>query len=562
MLKQAMTKLDSLNNEILRDFQLDQEDSAIAFKNFKCFTEELVPRILRELRREDQTALSPSLVALLGDCAHKPVNEIIVRCAICCTTLGNERYINIHVQDINLVEEFESGVSRLTGHLHSKHEARFYPECLCDDAQYVASELRSVQVISKRITAKVNDIFSNGKLTGLILQPSIQRSAVFLPDYPGCSGHGILGRTLVDCLGRNFLHRHLDCMISQDDDRIGDARAVLGIHADLRTGTDLLGRTPLHIAMEKNCFLTTAFGDLLRTPLINVQTLYGHTPLHYLAIGPTKSTSHFKNPATCAKPGIFRYLETDVKDDRGKSALSIVIEKGNLSRVKFFTENFYINTNPLDDAFGASLIIKAIEAERIEVLDYLFGLPQVDVNYTNCSGNTLLHYVVEKKSRLSLMLLGNCKELEWNKANKRGETALHYAAGVLADKRILDYFSKHQASIDVNAKDRRGQTPLHWAAGYPQSGNVSILLNFQGVDVNAQDDRGRTPLMHLLCNGWRERISEFYPASNSLTSDSRINLDVKDNDGRTIIDLVQLWYPEKCAQIIPYLKGYSRQFLF
>ena len=82
-----------------------------------------------------------------------------------------------------------------------------------------------------------------------------------------------------------------------------------------------------------------------------------------------------------------------------------------------------------------------------------------------------------------------------------------------------------QANFDVNARDEKGCTPLMKAAENGKQDCVQLLLE-HGADVYMQDKEGMTAPMHSVFAGHQIDVLL-----------ERADLDVKDNDGYTMLHL-------------------------
>lgn len=91
--------------------------------------------------------------------------------------------------------------------------------------------------------------------------------------------------------------------------------------------------------------------------------------------------------------------------------------------------------------------------------------------------------------------------------------------------------------IDINTKDENGKTILMVACEDSINDKcpltMVITLIDLGADINYQDANGLTPLMHAINN----TISGYYRAE-LLLKNKKINLELKDNTGKTALDYV------------------------
>jgi hypothetical protein len=164
------------------------------------------------------------------------------------------------------------------------------------------------------------------------------------------------------------------------------------------------------------------------------------------------------------------------------------------------------------------------------------------------------------------------------KLGERGETQLHHCArnGLTTSvKRLLSI-----RNINVNLKDVNKDTPLHDAAYY---GHIEItrLLLQNGADVNAKSNRGNTPLhyaalnghvdiLHLLVeNGADLEVQNNYgeralhcaadqgdlPFIQELISRYHVDINARDNDGRTALSWARHGDPHPHPTVITFLQA-------
>ena len=109
-----------------------------------------------------------------------------------------------------------------------------------------------------------------------------------------------------------------------------------------------------------------------------------------------------------------------------------------------------------------------------------------------------------------------------------------------------------QADANPNVRDQANETPLHIAC-YSKSTTlseiVSLLIN-AGADVNAQDTLKRSPL-HVAAHNHN------YVAAQLLLNTLYIDSTLKDNSGRTALDIVQN-YPIPSDQDIENIPEYTQ----
>ncbi len=130
---------------------------------------------------------------------------------------------------------------------------------------------------------------------------------------------------------------------------------------------------------------------------------------------------------------------------------------------------------------------KAIELDNVRLLRPLLD-GGLDPNTTDERGNTGLLVAVRDGCFEVAGLLLSTRQIEVDKANAAGETALMMAAlrgHAPWVVRLLD----RGASIN-----RSGWTPLHYAASGPEPKVLALLLE-RGAQLEASSANGTTPLM-------------------------------------------------------------------
>jgi FtsZ-binding cell division protein ZapB len=159
-------------------------------------------------------------------------------------------------------------------------------------------------------------------------------------------------------------------------------------------------------------------------------------------------------------------------------------------------------------------------------------------------GRTQLHFCVRKGLTSSVKRLLSIRNINVNVKNVNGSTPLHDAAwkGRVEIVRLL-----LQNGAEVNAKDNHGNTPLHCAAS---DGNVDILhlLVVNGADLEVQDDDGWRALHDAAIRGYLPIIQE-------LISRYHVDINARDNDGRTALSRARHGFPHPHSTVISFLQS-------
>jgi len=114
-----------------------------------------------------------------------------------------------------------------------------------------------------------------------------------------------------------------------------------------------------------------------------------------------------------------------------------------------------------------------------------------DVNVEDVDGNTPLH--VAKNEEVALELINANADI---KANKRGQTPLHIAAGRCYARVVKELLRRGASAVDVE-----NNSPLHYAVrccDYKRRYEMIKALLEAGVDVNLRNKDGETALLTLL----------------------------------------------------------------
>jgi hypothetical protein len=159
-------------------------------------------------------------------------------------------------------------------------------------------------------------------------------------------------------------------------------------------------------------------------------------------------------------------------------------------------------------------------------------------------GKTQLHHCAENGFTTSVIRLLSIRNINVNVKDVDGWTPLHDAArnGHIEIARLL-----LQNGAKVNAKDRWDRTPLHIAAF---RGHVDILhlLVENGADLEAQTNDGRRALH------WAANYGHL-PFIQELISRYYVDINARDNDGRTALSRLRLGNSHSHSPVIAFLQA-------
>ncbi|MFC1670901.1 ankyrin repeat domain-containing protein [Spirochaetota bacterium] len=239
------------------------------------------------------------------------------------------------------------------------------------------------------------------------------------------------------------------------------------------------GKTPLMVAIEKD-------NNRLANSLISsganlmIKNRFGQTIMHSLAS--QKSTTLLKSILqTGAK------FEIDLKDNAGKTPISIAVSKNRLSVVQYLVE-LGANINGKNEK-GNSLLISASENDYNGIIFFLI-LKGAKINVKNSQGESLLLLSLKKENRKLLKTLIE-RKVNINEVQVNRKTPLVYMLEKEKSKK-RDEIAK--ILLDSNArfkiKSREGNTPLAISVTRSFWKIVNYLLA-KGANPNGTDYQGK-----------------------------------------------------------------------
>ncbi|XP_062086574.1 protein ACCELERATED CELL DEATH 6-like [Humulus lupulus] len=316
---------------------------------------------------------------------------------------------------------------------------------------------------------------------------------------------------------------------------------ILDLYPWLLHETNHSGDTPLHVAARLG---HSDLVKLITSFLKNDQRGGGGAGTFPLrALNEKKDTALHNAVKYGHSDVVISLIEEDsglvyISNDSGESPLFIAVDKG-----------FYKVANSILGSISDLCRSYGLGRDNMTVMHAVaFGVPDDQVLVTK--------------------LLEKCNAEFLEEKDKRGRTALHYAAYV-GNSKVVELFLKHNRSIayikDDNGMsamhisamkghidvinelvkhcpdvcellDNNNQTPLHVAV---QSGRVDTVWNFlhrsdhfDGIMPNEQDNQGNTPLHVAALNGHLEILM-------MLAKDPRVEKKASNHMGMTVIEIIQ-----------------------
>ncbi|KAG0137826.1 ankyrin repeat-containing domain protein [Tuber indicum] len=101
-------------------------------------------------------------------------------------------------------------------------------------------------------------------------------------------------------------------------------------------------------------------------------------------------------------------------------------------------------------------------------------------------------------------------------------------------------------TFNVNLPGSRGWTPLHSAAVFGEGASASLLLAHPEIDVNTVDNERSTPLISAVRSG----VVNLPRVVQLLAEDGRVNVNARDNQGRTALHWAIAERDEEAVRIL------------
>lgn len=163
----------------------------------------------------------------------------------------------------------------------------------------------------------------------------------------------------------------------------------------------------------------------------------------------------------------------------------------------------------VQDKKGKTALIRAIQNEHEQTIDFLLQAPDLDVNIADMTGNTALMYATALGNTKVVSSLTQWPHINVNACNKYGTSSLILAAyrGHEQITRLL----MAVPNLDVNARTNLGDSALLVASFYGHDSVVKLLLEYPEINLNFQDEDGLTAFKYAAYN---KKISALINSKN------------------------------------------------
>lgn len=140
---------------------------------------------------------------------------------------------------------------------------------------------------------------------------------------------------------------------------------------------------------------------------------------------------------------------------------------------------------------NTTALIKAIKTEDLEVIQAMFNLPNLDINYQTKNLNCALLESLTHDDNKSLLYLLNEPELNLEIKFKHNQDFAYHLAYNNKFDILRNLIENH--NLDYQNEDKKGQNILHAVAA---SSNLQMLHYFieKNIDINKISSDGKTPI--------------------------------------------------------------------
>ena len=236
---------------------------------------------------------------------------------------------------------------------------------------------------------------------------------------------------------------------------------------------------------------------------------------------------------------LVKYTAADVNFRIGYTLLTTACVYAHLHIEKYLVEKFHVDVN-LADCFGKTPLIQTCRLVNMSLsICLLNDVSNFDVNESDRTSNTALHYAV------------------W--CNKySGCTQLHEACDTTGNlTRVMSLIYSSDYGCMINMQDNDGNTPLHRAC-FNYRDDIVVILMFAGADKTITNDKGETPAQ-VATNRGHQKLLNFLDRNSlqKMTTMERKNLN----------QLMALNQRRKCCMSFfyclcpPFIKSLGRVFM-
>jgi len=192
---------------------------------------------------------------------------------------------------------------------------------------------------------------------------------------------------------------------------------------------------------------------------------------------------------------VFDVLSSTTKQNKDRLISEIHSIKPNLEWVdiilSFSDININTNLSNSPDITYYSILMLAIDLNKVEIVEKLLKHPDIDINKMGVKSEPALLYAIYTDKTYFAKLLLDDPRIDIHIKNKKNENALYIAANEGNTTIVEEILKFPNVDVNIQSKDW-GFTPLFEAARKGFSQIVGLLLEYPGIDITIKDQYGRT----------------------------------------------------------------------
>lgn len=313
----------------------------------------------------------------------------------------------------------------------------------------------------------------------------------------------------------------------------------------IKNGADVtyrntMGMCPMHIAAfegHEDVMTNLCFSNGMQTTGLRMKDRHGRTPLRIACINHrkeiikiilrayiVKSNIRKKRDVISNLPGILTILFGPHNKHLANLNTGMVLQN---SIFKALENAADINEI---DAFGKTLLLKAVETRQCELVEMLVN-SDANIDIQDCSGNTCLHVAAEQRSfQIFFLLLKHAVRIQTQ--NSLGQLPLHVAFEYRFHQGVSELLKYHRSNSKI-VVDVDGNTVLHTAIeNYDFSDsafdNLQELLWLYPTIKSIQNFAKETPLITATKSGRTEIVSLLLTHNVDVTRCDQVGLNAID----------------------------------
>jgi ankyrin repeat protein len=333
-----------------------------------------------------------------------------------------------------------------------------------------------------------------------------------------------------DDVANEYIRRHPDVLILQDTNGFTPLHVAAekgwtaSVETILQKKPNLLNdnlnskeQTPLHVAILNKKYDVAL--ELLRTTDVNVnlRDSEGQTPLHLAARSSNPSVVDallerqdlddddiFLNDDDPLERVSMDFgderseVEKQIKESITKRVVLAFLKSTDIGKIKKYLQKYRHQITA-----GDSFVGDVVNGNNPLILVQALLETGIDIN-TQDSKGTLLHHAIDAGKIEIVNFLLSQPDVDVNAIEKYHDlTPLHFAVAMQNEK-IVEALLEKGAKVDE--KDKYGDTPLHIAISNNGNSVIVEALLEKGAKVEAKNGHGHTPLYVAAMNGYEEIV--------------------------------------------------------